>query len=175
MTKVEINTLQDLLSELRTGTELDGYFGVMPRLDMSKKEVKEFCTWDRSHYTRNLIEQTDDFELLLVCWEAGQKSLIHSYYDQQGWMYVIDGELVVNHFFESQGEEKMRFYKEVHVKKGRFLYVNDYLGFHSVINASKGRTISLHLHAKPVEKWKVYDPENNSFFVGDTVYHTDHR
>ena len=79
MTKVEINTLQDLLQELGTGTELDGYLGVMHRLDLNKKQVKEFCTWNRSHYTRNLIEQTDDFELLLVCWEPGQKSLIHSY------------------------------------------------------------------------------------------------
>ena len=58
----------------------------------------------------------------------------------------------------------MQFYKEVRLPAGRFLYVNDYLGFHSVINSSKSRTLSLHLHAGPVEGWTVYDPENNSFF-----------
>lgn len=66
MTNVEINTLKDLLHELETGTELDGYLGVMHRLKLTKKEVKKFCTWNRAHYTRNLIEQTNDFELLLV-------------------------------------------------------------------------------------------------------------
>lgn len=172
MSEVAITSLKELVHELEMGSGLEGYLGLMHRLKLTKKEVKGLCSWNSKKYTRNLIERNNDYELILMCWEPGQKSLIHSYYDQQGWMYVIEGDLVVNHFFESHGEKKMQFYKEIHVKDGRFLYVNDYLGFHSVMNASKGRTVSLHLHAGPVDKWKVYDPDNNAFFIGKTNYDT---
>jgi cysteine dioxygenase len=161
---MKVQTIDTLLKELEMGTGLDGYMGLMNEMRIPLEEVLPYCTWNKKRYTRNLIERTSQFEILAICWDAGQQSPIHSYGDEQGWMYVVDGELVVNHYFRSYGEAKMQFYKEVHLQKGRFLYVNDYLGFHSVANASKGRTVSLHLHAGPVSGWRVYDENNNAFF-----------
>ena len=161
---MKITTIAQLVKELEMGTGLDGYMGLMNHLSIKPEEVKRFATWNSKKYTRNLIERTSQYELLLMCWESSQKSPIHSYGDEQGWMYVVEGELMINHYFRSYGEAKMQFYKEVRLPAGRFLYVNDYLGFHSVMNSSKSRTLSLHLHAGPVEGWTVYDPDNNAFF-----------
>jgi cysteine dioxygenase len=161
---MRIETIESLLKELELGTGMDGYMGLMNNIKITKEEVKRYATWNNKKYTRNLIERTSQFELILMCWEPGQQSPIHSYGDEQGWMYVIEGELMVNHFFRSYGDAKMQFYKEVRLPKGKFLYVNDYLGFHSVANSSKARTWSLHLHAGPVYQWRVYDPDNNAFF-----------
>lgn len=168
MTTNKITSLKSLLQELDCGTGLDGYLGLMHNLRLSKEEVLPYCTWNSQHYTRNLVAKTSQFELIIMCWEPGQSSPIHSYNNEQGWMYVVDGQLNINHYFESYGEAKMQYYKEVQLHKGAFLYVNDYLGFHSAINATQARTISLHLHAGPVEKWKVYDPKSNAYFKTKT-------
>ncbi len=164
----KITTLKSLIHELECGTGLDGYIGLMNKLRLTREEVEAYCTWNDKNYTRNLLEQTSQYELILMCWEPGQASLIHSFSNQEGWMFVVDGELTVNHYFESVGKKKMELYKEVKIPASQYLYVNDYLGFHSVSNSNQGRTISLHLHAGPVDKWKVYDPETNAFFVGKT-------
>ena len=164
----KITTIKGLLHELESGTGLDGYLGLMHNLHLVKDDVLPYCSWNGNQYTRNLIEKTSQFELILMCWEPHQSSPIHSYNNEQGWMYVVDGNLTINHYFESFGDAKMQYYKEVNLQKGRFLYVNDYLGFHSVSNTSQARTISLHLHAGPVEKWKVYDPKSNAYFKVDT-------
>lgn len=173
MTDHKITSIKSLLNELEKGTGQDGYLGMMHKLQIPKQEVLPYCTWNNKHYTRNLLERNNDFELILMCWEPGQESLIHSYSDQEGWMFVIEGELTVNHYFKSSRGEKMQYYKEVQLRSGKFLYVNDYLGFHSATNSYQHRTISLHLHAGPVEKWKVYDPETNGFFIGKTRIDTD--
>lgn len=165
---MKIATIAQLVKELEMGTGLDGYMGLMNHLAIPTEEVKPFASFSKKHYTRNLIESTSQYELLLMCWEAGQKSPIHSYGDEQGWMYVVEGELTVSHYFKSYGEAKMQFHKEVRLPHGRFLYVNDYLGFHSVINSSKSRTYSLHLHAGPVTGWTVYDPMKNEFHEAKT-------
>jgi hypothetical protein len=161
---MKITTIPQLIKELHHGASIEGYMGLMERVHIKRSEILPYATWNKRHYTRNLIERNNDFELLLVGWEPGQKSPIHSYGDEQGWMYVVEGELVINHYFKSHGDVKMQFYKEVRLLPENYLYVNDYLGFHSVTNSSKGRTLSLHLHARPVEGWTVYDPETNAFF-----------
>ena len=33
-----------------------------------------YLTWDRQHYTRNLIDKTPLYELIAVCWDVGQAS-----------------------------------------------------------------------------------------------------
>ncbi len=161
---MKVTSIDQLIKELEMGTGLDGYMGLMNHLSIPLEEVKPYCTWNKRHYTRNLVERTSQFELIVMCWEPGQHSPIHSYGDEQGWMYTISGELNVSHYFRSYGEAKMQFYKEVRLPRGKYLYVNDYLGFHSVANASKSRTVSLHLHAGPVSGWRVYDQDNNAFF-----------
>lgn len=161
---MKITTIPALLKELELGTGIDGYMGLMNKMCINSSEVLKYASWSRKHYTRNLIERNSQYELLLMCWESGQHSPIHSYGDEQGWMYVIQGELVINHYFKSHDNVKMQFYKSVKLFPEKYLYVNDYLGFHSATNSSKGRTMSLHLHAGPVEGWTIYDPESNSFF-----------
>jgi len=38
-----------------------------------------YLTWDRQHYTRNLIDKTPLYELIAICWEVGQASSVHNH------------------------------------------------------------------------------------------------
>src|SRR5207245_4075856 len=60
--------------------------------------LNHFLTWDRQHYTRNLIDKTPLYELVAICWEVGQVSSVHNHRDQNCWMAVPIGRLLVENF-----------------------------------------------------------------------------
>lgn len=165
----KITTIESLLSNLEMGLGIDGYLGLMHQIDIHPDELESSCIWNDSHYTRKLIYRADTFEVLLMCWSPGNKSLIHSYDDQQGWVKVVKGELDINYYLEQSYGKKMEIYKSKTIRENEVLYINDYLGFHSISNNSDDRVISLHIHADPVKNWKVYDPLTDSFFKTNTI------
>ncbi len=57
-----------------------------------------YLTWDRQHYTRNLIDKTPLYELIAICWEVGQISSVHNHRDQNCWMAVPIGRLLVQNY-----------------------------------------------------------------------------
>src|SRR5579862_1472447 len=60
--------------------------------------LARYLTWDRQHYTRNLIDKTPLYELIAICWEVGQASSVHNHRDQNCWMAVPVGRLQVENF-----------------------------------------------------------------------------
>ncbi|MCI0356719.1 MAG: cysteine dioxygenase family protein, partial [Acidobacteria bacterium] len=57
-----------------------------------------YLFWDRQHYTRNLIDATPLYDLIAICWEMGQHSSIHNHRDQNCWMAVPIGRLLVQNY-----------------------------------------------------------------------------
>src|SRR6266481_1218477 len=57
-----------------------------------------YLTWNRQHYTRNLIDKTTLYELIAICWDVGQASSVHNHRDQNCWMAVPIGRLLVENF-----------------------------------------------------------------------------
>src|ERR1700674_1763167 len=57
-----------------------------------------YLTWDGQHYTRNLIDKTPLYELIAICWEIGQASSVHNHRDQNCWMAVPVGRLLVGNY-----------------------------------------------------------------------------
>jgi cysteine dioxygenase len=60
--------------------------------------IQRFLVWDAQHYTRNLIDHTDLYDLMAICWEVGQMSSIHNHKGQNCWMSVPIGRLVVQNY-----------------------------------------------------------------------------
>src|SRR5580700_11563774 len=96
-------SIQDFVSELRKFPE--------PAFDRTDQIVKflestlvtpdtliPYLTWDRQHYTRNLIDKTPLYELMAICWEVGQGSSVHNHRDQNCWMAVPIGRLLVENY-----------------------------------------------------------------------------
>ena len=57
--------------------------------------LQPYLFWNQQHYTRNLIDKTDLYELLAICWEVGMTSSIHNHKDQHCWMAAPVGRLSV--------------------------------------------------------------------------------
>src|SRR5260370_39995867 len=68
------------------------------KMPIDEAGLAPYLTWDRQHYTRNLIDKTDLYELVAICWEVGQSSSVHNHRDQNCWMAAPVGKLLVENF-----------------------------------------------------------------------------
>ena len=62
------------------------------------KTLQHYLFWDAQHYTRNLVDKTELYELLTLCWEPGMKSSIHNHKGQNCWMAAPIGRLSVQNY-----------------------------------------------------------------------------
>ena len=65
---------------------------------VAPETLERYLTWDRQHYTRNLIDKTPLYELIAICWDIGQVSSVHNHRDQNCWMAVPIGRLQVENY-----------------------------------------------------------------------------
>src|SRR5579864_4839524 len=96
-------SIQDFVSGLQKFPEpaFDGTDQIVKFLEsmpVTPDTLAPYLTWDRQHYTRNLIDKTPLYELIAICWEVGQGSSVHNHRDQNCWMAAPMGKLLVENF-----------------------------------------------------------------------------
>lgn len=74
-TQLALPEIQKLLSSLR----------------LSESELRPFRHFSKQAYQRNLIARSETFELLLLCFEAGQRTPIHDHAGSACGVKVIEG------------------------------------------------------------------------------------
>lgn len=128
-----------------------------------------FLTWDRQHYTRNLIDKTALYELIAICWEVGQASSVHNHRDQNCWMAVPIGRLLVgNYHLKYQdlaaGKCELEPADTVEMNPARPCAVDPLDPVHRVYNPREfnTRAVSLHVYSRPFDTCVVYSPEQGT-------------
>lgn len=131
--------------------------------------LEPYLFWDRQHYTRNLIDKTDLYELIAICWEVGQVSSIHNHKGQNCWMQVPIGRLMVQNYRVlaedvSQHTCKLEPADLVEMCPGKPLAVNPKQPVHSVFNPKEfaERAVSLHIYSRPFDSCMVYSAEQGT-------------
>lgn len=152
----EIKTIEQLNYNLNLGPGYGGYTDILKAINLPASEWEKHCVWKKDSYSRNCLSNCDAFELLLMCWEEGQHSAIHSYNFQEGWVKVLQGELTIDTFNIDKDLLSCEKDESMVIKEGEYTYLNDSMGFHRVSASGKGRTVSLHLHAERVKTWKIF-------------------
>lgn len=150
-----ITTLKQLEYNLNLGSGFDGYGQMVSAINFSEEEVEKICFWLNDAYSRVRIYDTPSTEALITCWQPGAKSPIHNYQLQQGWIKVLKGSLELEYFDISKG--KAQLYGNRIIEEGKYVYLNDGMGFHRFINSAKSRTIALHIYCDKIEKWTEFD------------------
>ena len=118
---------------------------------------------DESRYTRTCVYRCEDFEVLLLRWPPGSVSQIHDHGGQRCWFTVLEGALRVDDYARlDRGTipdvaviyyQRSQIYSAggVDARKGRF-------DLHRVANAGTADAVSLHVYARPLDAFLVYDP-----------------
>jgi cysteine dioxygenase len=128
-----------------------------------------YLTWDRQHYTRNLIDRTPLYELMAICWEVGQMSSVHNHRDQNCWMAVPIGRLQVENFHLvhqdiAQGSSRLEPLNTIEMNIAHPCAVDPSDPVHRVINPREfgERAVSLHVYSRPFDTCVVYSPEQGT-------------
>lgn len=131
--------------------------------------IERFLCWNSQHYTRNLIDHTDLYDLMAICWDVGQASSIHNHRGQNCWMSVPVGRLVVQNYrviFESVDEHKCEIVPTDSVEMNALhpVGVNPEHPVHSVRNPREfdQRAVSLHIYSRPFDSCVVYSDEQGT-------------
>ena len=94
----KIRTIQELVTALEAGPGLEGYSGILKCVDIPGHDLQKYCQWNEKRYTRTCIARTDDFELMLICYEPGQRTSIHDYDTEEAWVHPVEGTIAEERF-----------------------------------------------------------------------------
>ena len=166
-----ISSLNELISALESGYYQEA-LNQSYDLNVSESEIANYTSWNKSSYTRNCIARNRDFELILLCWEEGQKTAIHCHNQQECWVKVIQGNFAEYLYEYDDVNNRMNPTNEVYVAQNEVTTIEDSNTYHSLENTYKGRSISLHLYMKPIVKCNVYNQATNQLECKYLTYDT---
>jgi cysteine dioxygenase len=167
-------SIQDFASQLRKFPEpaFDHTAEIVAFLastSVAPDSLAPYLNWDRQHYTRNLIDKTPLYELIAICWEVGQASSVHNHRDQNCWMAVPIGRLLVENFhvvFQEieQGRCQLTTADTVEMNPTHPCAVNPQEPVHRVLNPREfnQRAVTLHVYSRPFDSCVVYSPEQGT-------------
>ena len=128
-----------------------------------------YLFWNAQHYTRNLIDKTELYELLAICWEPGMKSSIHNHKGQNCWMAAPIGRLAVQNYrviSEDLAAHSCDIVPtdEVQITAENPVAVDPLNPVHDVHNPREWnqRAVSLHVYSRPFDSCVVYSVEQCS-------------
>jgi len=146
---------------------------------VSPDTLASYLKWDHQHYTRNLIDKTPLYELIAICWEVGQISSVHNHRDQNCWMAVPIGRLMVENFHlvsqdVDHGQCQLTPTDTVEMNPAHPCAVDPADPVHRVVNPKQfgERAVSLHIYSRPFDTCVVYSPEQGTCGVIKLHYTT---
>jgi predicted metal-dependent enzyme (double-stranded beta helix superfamily) len=176
--RVAIESLVEKLRALPRSAfdETEQVRSLLEQMPVDEASLAPYLTWDPQHYTRNLIDKTELYELLAICWEVGQCSSVHNHRDQNCWMAAPIGKLLVENFhlgFQDleAGKCRLRASNTVELSAQNPCAVDPREPVHRVVNPREAnqRAVTLHVYSRPFDTCVVYSPEQG--ICGDIELH----
>lgn len=122
-------------------------------------EWHQHGVWHPSHFTRILLARTNDYMLVLCCWEPGQFSEVHDHAGSANWIYMLEGTLQ-----DFSYDDKLQVSREGTLGPDSVTYIAG-SSVHSCVNASDQRAYSLHLYSPPYLQARAFDLESGASTV----------
>lgn len=180
MKTVPITTLLDGLREIPVAN-----FGVGTVCDflranpVSVDSLRPYLFFRQSCYTRNLIFKNELFEIMTLCWEAGQATPIHDHAEQNCWMAMPTGKLrVVNYQIAEHDAAKNKCRvaptEQFDLAENCAAEVDPAEPIHQILNAPEfaARAVSLHIYSRPFERCQIYSTALNEIRTRELCYYS---
>jgi cysteine dioxygenase len=179
-------SIQDFVLELRKFPETafdrtDQIAKFLENVLVAPHTLAPYLTWEGQHDTRNLIDKTPLYELMAICWEVGQGSSVHNHKDQNCWMAVPIGRLLVENYRVivqklDEGTCKLEPADTVEMNQTHPCAVDPQEPVHRVYNPREfnHRAVSLHVYSRPFDSCVVYSPEQHTCGEIKLHYNTEY-
>lgn len=180
-TAVKQVPIQDFVADLRkfpavAFDQIERLRSFLQENPIAAASLTPYLLWDRQHYTRNLIDKTPLYELIAICWDIGQSSSVHNHRDQNCWMAVPIGRLLVENFHVVHqdipgGTCTIKSTETVEMNIAHPCAVDPLEPVHRVFNPREfnARAVSVHVYSRPFDTCVVYSAEQGT--CGEIALH----
>lgn len=152
--------IESLIESLNCVRKPEDYIVQLIKAKLSLKDLEPYIYFDEKNYTRNLIFKSPDFELMVLCWGAHHETPIHDHSGSYGSLIVMDGCLHEVLYRALPASQALTQIRETEAISGTATSIHDEIGYHKLVNRSSERAVTLHLYAKPIESFYVYNQKN---------------
>jgi cysteine dioxygenase len=151
-------TLKGAIEELDHSARLMKLPDLRKMIESFKPEpadIKPYIHFTKNRYARNLVKKTDLYEVLVLCWRAGQRSPIHDHGNSICAVYTMDGKLSADNYRRTPSGHIRADYAE-DFSPGSVLSIQT-SEIHQVSNLQGSEDlVSVHFYLAPLENNFVY-------------------
>ena len=152
-------SLTDLIGLLKTDVSVmtrTRMTEVLQRLIVTEEELSEHACFNEHRYSRNTVVRDKQFEILMICWKSGQRSLIHDHGDSLGGVKVLRG-ILTESLFTPALNGMIKAVASTDYQPGD-VQIEDRSTIHQVSNLQPGRcdAISFHVYLPPPGRMNIY-------------------
>lgn len=156
----------DLVRELLRQPDASAYGAILARYAFPSQDLAPYLRWNNRHYTRTCVVRNAKFELLVICYEAEQRTSIHDYDSEAAWIRTLMGE-VVEERFQPDREGGIRLKQASRLATGEVASLSRDNSIHRFLNPGPARAITLNLYVPPMSQWRVYDERTGATELRD--------
>jgi len=156
-----IGTISELVAALLREPDASAHGAILARYAVPGRDLEPYFRWSDRHYTRTCVIRNAAFELLVVCYEPGQRTSIHDYDSDTAWVHPVMGEVREERFLSGAGGG-LHLLQETRLRPGMLGTLTRANSIHRFSNPGPGRAVTLNLYAPAKRKWRVYDPRTGS-------------
>ncbi|NVK73103.1 MAG: cysteine dioxygenase family protein [Oceanospirillaceae bacterium] len=149
--------LKPILQKLSLCRDIESLKTTFAMIPADTSQLLKYIRFDAESYTRNRVIRTDKFEILVLCWKAGQESKIHNHEDSTCMFMVVEGELTDTHFVRNSDQLISISVNELSYGQRSLLFGENY--YHKISNNSNVDAVSIHLYSPPLGEYQIIDNE----------------
>ena len=133
---------------------------ILDRLAVSTEDIRDHQRFSEERYARNLVYKSQRFEIMVMCWNSGQRSSIHDHAGSLGGLKILSGTLTES-LFEQAPNGMIKSSTSVDHEAGS-IRVEETSLIHQISNLQPdgGQAISLHIYVPQLVRMKVYSLED---------------
>jgi cysteine dioxygenase len=148
--------LADRLAGLTEAPSLAQVHEWVARARITAAEICDYRRFRAGAYARNRVFRTDALEMLVLCWEPGQCTVIHDHDGSFGVVRVLEGELSET-LYHQDDEGVLRRTREAKWQPDAVTGA-DVPDIHCLYNCrdSGQKLVTLHIYCPPLHKLNTY-------------------
>lgn len=165
-----VDSLEGLIKILNDA-ETSNHGKIIKEINIPISEFESYASWEEDGYTRNCIYRSDDYELILLCWDKGASTPIHGHDGQKCWVYQIEGEISEIRYEKFNSGDLFET-NRIQLDLGKLTFMNNSMGYHKLSNGNERRAMTLHAYVLPITSCEYYCDDKGDFQTKNLEYDT---
>jgi cysteine dioxygenase len=154
--EISLSTLIRLLDDEAPNMSRLRMEKIVERVFITEQEMERYGRFRDDRYSRNSVYGSEKFEIFLMCWKTGQRSLIHDHGGSLGGVKILRG-LLTESLFEPAPNGMIKAVSSSDYQTSD-IQIEEPTTIHQVSNLQPGmnHAISIHIYVPCLQQMNIY-------------------